>query len=231
MDQSELLDEVGTLRSAGLTPKQIARTLGLRPSQVGALIRASAKQRAVAVEPALAGCWINRGWSSGLRLPPQTEWRDPGADDGELPALAIVVVARERRYGKVSACSFLVDAQCLGVKNVIGPRTLDRDGLARFLSTVRYMSAGELDVAPLDLARELVLGAVDYARGLGFSPHPDFEACRGYLGAWTGPSAIGFGWHGRPLFVEGPDDDALRIIGVLQRAVGPDGFDFVRMGG
>ena len=26
----------------------------------------------------------------------------------------------------------------------------------------------------LELARHLVFGAVDYARGLGFEPHPDF---------------------------------------------------------
>jgi hypothetical protein len=54
--------------------------------------------------------------------------------------------------------------------------------------------------------------AVTYARGLGFEPHPDFEAARGHLGLWHGHGTIGFGREGRPLFVEGAADDVAGIL-------------------
>lgn len=64
----------------------------------------------------------------------------------------------------------------------------------------------------LGLAQHLVFGAIEYARGLRFEPHPDFAACAGHLGNWEGPSAIGFGRDGRPLFVQGPYNEAAHII-------------------
>jgi hypothetical protein len=78
--------------------------------------------------------------------------------------------------------------------------------------------------APIDLVRDLVLGAADYAHGLGFAPHPDFERARPHLGPWKGPSAITFGCDGRPYYISGPHDDPDRIIGALRRRVGDQGF-------
>jgi hypothetical protein len=72
-----------------------------------------------------------------------------------------------------------------------------------------------------------VLGAVDYARRLGFEPHADLKACRGHLGPWTGPSAIEFGYRGEPYFIEGPRDDADAILRTLERSVGRGNFKFV----
>jgi hypothetical protein len=37
---------------------------------------------------------------------------------------------------------------------------------------------------------------------------------------------IGFGYQGKPLFIQGPEDDAARIIKKLKRKVGRDGFQF-----
>jgi hypothetical protein len=70
----------------------------------------------------------------------------------------------------------------------------------------------------------VVLGAVEYARGLGFEPHSDFGACAGHLGEWQGPSVISFGYQGKPLFIPGPQDDAARIMKRLKRKVGRDGY-------
>jgi hypothetical protein len=81
--------------------------------------------------------------------------------------------------------------------------------------------------APVELARHLVFGAVAYARSLGFEPAPGFQATAGHLGPWTGPSAIGFGRHGKPFFVQGPHDNARshpHHAGALRRA---DNFHFV----
>src|SRR6266540_3634764 len=69
--------------------------------------------------------------------------------------------------------------------------------------------------------------AVAYARSLGFEPAPGFEATAGQLGPWAGPSAIGFGRHGKPFFVQGPHDNAAAILTTLERSVGRDNFHFV----
>jgi hypothetical protein len=71
--------------------------------------------------------------------------------------------------------------------------------------------AGTPVEASIELAQHLVLGALDYARELGFEPHPDFDAAAGHLGASAGPSDITFGRDGQPFFVPGPYDDAAFI--------------------
>jgi hypothetical protein len=53
------------------------------------------------------------------------------------------------------------------------------------------------------------------------------SSASGHLGPLTGASAIGFGREGRPFCVEGPYDDADRIMRTLQERVGVDGFHFL----
>jgi hypothetical protein len=78
--------------------------------------------------------------------------------------------------------------------------------------------------APIELARHLVLGAAAFASGLGLSPHPDFEGARACLGELDEPCAITFGRGGRPLYVQGPYDDAVEIVRTLSTTIGTDGF-------
>jgi hypothetical protein len=85
--------------------------------------------------------------------------------------------------------------------------------------------------APLELAQHLVLGAAEYARGLGFDPHPDFEAAKGHLGSWSGPSAIRFGRNGKPFYVEGPHDDSAAVMRTLNRTVGKGNYEFLVVAG
>jgi hypothetical protein len=78
--------------------------------------------------------------------------------------------------------------------------------------------------APIELARHLVLGAAEFAAGLGIAPHPDFEAVREHLGDLEEPCAITFGREGRPLYVQGPHDDPIAIVETLLATIGRDGF-------
>ena len=39
-----------------------------------------------------------------------------------------------------------------------------------------------------------------------------------------------FGYHGKPLFMQGPNDDPDAVIDTLERAAGPGKFDFVAVG-
>ena len=229
MEDVELVERVRTLRARGCTPKTVARAVGLPPAQVARLIKAVAEEDGRA-DADLVGCWVSPGWSAGLTVSGHPEWPDVDQPDpttaGEL--LVMVLVARAKRHGHVTVCGYLVDVGCLGVKNALGPRKVD-DG--RGLSDFRREYFASFDseplAAPLELAKHLVFGAVEYARGLGFEPHPDFIAAAGHLGQWTGASDIEFGRDGQPYYISGPYDNVPRIMATLKRSVGQDNFHFL----
>ena len=220
----ELLGNVRALRAKGLSPKQIARSLGVRPAAVADLVRTIAAENGAAEEQ--VECQINAGWSAGLTVSGHPEWNDPGGD-GQAAGLVSVLVARRRRHRRVvTACVYLLDVYCLGVKNALGPERLD-DNRLRGLTRHAFSGYTEPPIsAPVELARDLVFGAADYARALGFDPHPYFEAARAHLGPWSGPSTITFGANGKPNYVEGPYDDPEHVIRTLRRAVGRKGFHY-----
>lgn len=228
MSTEDLIRNVRALRDRGCTPKEIARALGVRPADVTEVVRALAAQDLADAPPAVVGCWVNTGWSVGLTVDGRADWPDPHTTDHtHMGGLATVVVARRHRYDRVSACCYLVDAYCLGVKDTIGPRVMGEHELAGFVRSC-YSAYDTAPVqAPIELAQHLVLGAVAYASGLGFVAPPDFLGARAHLGDWSGPSAIGFGRNGKPFYVEGPYDDAAYVLQMLERTVGIGNFEYL----
>src|SRR3954464_7406988 len=128
------------------------------------------------------------------------------------------------RGDRISVCGYLVDTFCLGVKNVIGPELMRKRQLASFARAYFMAFPGGALRAPVELAQHLVHGAVAFAAGLGFAPHPDFAAARGHLGELNEPCAFTFGRQGRPLYVPGPYDDPFAVMLALKETVGSDGF-------
>jgi hypothetical protein len=153
---------------------------------------------------------------------------EPAAEEA-ASGLVGVLVAREAGRERVSVCAWLVDVYCLGVKNDLGPQVLYRSELPGIVHDFFAVFGERPLAAPLELAQQLVLGAVEYARGLGFEPaaEADFSATRGHLGSWEGPGAIGFGRNGKPFFMAGPNDDAARVVRQLERAVGAGNFHYL----
>jgi len=131
MPDDELLERVRELRARGRSPKEIARALKVRPAAVTPLIRRLAAAEPRGKEAPLIGCWVNQGWSSSVRFTGHPEWPDTGAGEAGESGLVIVVVARERG-SSVRVCEFLVDTWCLGVKNALGPKPVDRRKLPSF---------------------------------------------------------------------------------------------------
>jgi hypothetical protein len=64
-------------------------------------------------------------WSSGVRFTGHPEWPDTGPAETEESGLVLVVVAREQG-SSARVCEFLVDTWCLGVKNALGPKSVER---------------------------------------------------------------------------------------------------------
>lgn len=232
MQSDERLERVHVLREQGQTPKQIARALGIKPTEAARLVRSAAiLAHAQAPEPPLVGCWISPAWSTGLTFGDHPDWpvhEDPAAGTDGLVA---VLVARKHRHDKVSVCGYLADVYCLGVKNALGPEIMDELALPGFVREYFSGYHGDPLEAPIELARQVVFGSLEYARGLGFDPHPDFAAAEGHLGPWTPPSSITFGKDGKPLYISGPYDNPQPIIRTLQRAVGAGNFEFLAVTG
>jgi hypothetical protein len=226
---TEQMQRVAELRQKGRSPKEVARALGLRPADVMPVIRAIAAQ-APKREAPVAGCWTTGHWSDNLGVTGHPDWPGLPAGESESGESGLVGVLMARDTGStVVACGFLVDVFCLGVKNTNGPKTMDRRKLPDFTRTFFSAWPSQSPVAaPLELARHIVFGAVEYARGLGFEPHPDFARGAALLGDWEkGSSDIIFGRDGKPFYINGPRDDTYGTLAKLRQTAGDGRFDYL----
>ena len=140
------------------------------------------------------------------------------------------VISRELPNGDVAFVMFLVDRSCLGVKDAFG-HVVSRAEYNRFLKETndRYEL---LRATPADV-RDLVEGAVQYARDLGLEPHSDYQRLTPIFGDIDPQEAeehFEFGGEdGKPYFMSGPNETPQRcyqILSILEHSCGKDGFHF-----
>jgi SEC-C motif-containing protein len=147
-------------------------------------------------------------------------------DDFQDSGLAVVFVARQHANGhNLNLVCYLCDIFCLGVKNVSKYPS----------SSVRAIEAlqGHYDLDFIDItyqdARDLILGSVRYAGGLGFQPHHDWEKAKDFIEADQpfDSQRYSYGSDGQPLYIAGPDDDHKYILATLRESVGEGNFEYV----
>lgn len=227
------LEQVRALRAQRYTPAEIARSLAISKAEATRLVRMVAIESGTGTAQVGKArdetrSWINPGWRYRLQIAGHNDWPgDAGApSEAGDSGVALVVVAKPHGDGRLTMCCYLIDTWCLGVKNVIGPKrvgTRELEALRR-QCYAPWQSSGI--PIPLELAQHLVLGAVEFARRLGFEAHRDFERARFVLGSWEGPSAITFGMDGKPHYINGPYEDPRRVLSTLEHAVGRGGFHY-----
>jgi len=151
--------------------------------------------------------------------------------DWEKLGIANVLVARSRSEKGVDFAVFLIDLFCLGVKDVLHHEGLGEEEFSAF----REGPMGSTIREPFHpaCAKKLIEGAVAYATDLGFLPHRDYRKARRVLSgidADTCPETFAYGEDGLPCYVRGSDDSddrVERVLAVLERKCGPDGFKYV----
>ena len=174
MSDEQTNQRIRELRSRGLSPNQIARNLGIKTAVVSDAVRKLAAERAaISPDADQIDCLLNAGWSTGLRIDGHPEWHDPHADQSTGGLVTALITRRRRHRRGASVCVYLLDVWCLGVKNATGPHTTDERELRPLIDRVFSGYQTAPITAPIELVRDLVLGAADYARRLGFAPHPD----------------------------------------------------------
>ncbi len=140
--------------------------------------------------------------------------------------MGYAVVVRTKRNGDKIVGAYLLDVWCLGVKNAIY-KIMDDDELDIFRDQI---SKGlELVEKDPNYVYNLVYGALEYAEDLGFEPHKDFGIAEYILPRVEEVEyiEIPFGKDGKPTFVNGPHDNAGRVLGTLEKTVGEGNFDYV----
>ena len=235
----EEIQEITRLRALNLSPKQIARKLGLRPAEVNGLLRQQAEEgainrRALGELAPLERCLINEKAAQRLLLTEKKGWFGNWRGSSEAPdgvgGLAQIFVTRVEG-NQYLVGSYLVDYWCLGVKNVLGPRKLNRTKYEAMVEKTYSKFQQDYREITLEQARAIIFGAVEYAQKLGLKPHRDWSKAKDHLGQ---PSEsllpIEFGRKGKPFYVSGPYDNSDKIIAKLRETVGEGNFDYLMLG-
>jgi hypothetical protein len=216
-------------RDRKLSPKEIARQMGLRPAIVSEFLRGHSELLEQARQekgelPPLVTCVINQTGLSNLLEPEKNS-----AEDASVSGIAQIILARKERNSYLVS-TFMVDYFCLGVKDAMFNKC-DRTRYEFILHQFAMAFAEnlqDLQTISLEQAQAIVFGAVDYAATLGFKPHADFEEAKLMLGPRLETlQHIEFGRSGKPFYMSGPYDKPQKIIQTLRDSVGEGNFDYM----
>jgi hypothetical protein len=149
------------------------------------------------------------------------QWQDPDE-------LVQILVVRRGPHGQVATGAFLVDLGCLGVKNAVSG--ISESGRAHRQIRNDMVSQQQMISASPNLVAKIIREGIAYADRLGFRPHRDYHQAKWVLGD-ADPDAcedpIPLGRDGKPFLVAGPRDNVPQVMAKLERAVGPDGYNYI----
>jgi len=144
--------------------------------------------------------------------------------------MGTLVLARGSTVGPVHVAVFLLDAYCLGVKDMF-LRTVDSGQLPHFVD--RLATSGPLRAVDPAYARKLLHDLVRWSATLGFQPPREFAAAERLFGSIDPQSCdatFEFGKDGKPFYVSGPTESSAtmrRRMDQLRARLGPDGFHWM----
>ena len=153
------------------------------------------------------------------------------SQDWNKRGMASILISKRMPSGNFIAALYLVDVFCLGLKN-----TLYRFNLSQLEYDELYDQFNQNeDFIPckLEMAHNIIYGAIDYADELGFAPNSDFKVTEKLLDEdliTDDIDTIELGKDGKPFFIAGPDDNINRIIAILNKKIGEGNYDFLHPG-
>ena len=153
-------------------------------------------------------------------------WVQP---DWQRYGTASLLVARTQPSDEIVFARFLVDTLCLGLKHTFYGVGIDP---ARFSSEIlpRLFQGEPPTSLNVDVAHEIVHGAIEFAEGIGFRPHRDFRRTQLVLDppdAHPRSGAIEFGYKGRPVYLPSGNDNERAVLSRLLQTVGRGNFTYV----
>jgi SEC-C motif len=148
------------------------------------------------------------------------------AEDYEDMGLSpIVIVRKNPDNDKLVIACFMTDIFCLGVKSVLFDPNSNQDRLDVIVDS----QPQDMISISYEDARDIILGSVKYARGIGFEPSSDYRAAQVAIESdkpFDYKPEL-YGKDGRPLYITGPNDNYKQIFDTLEKNVGKGNFDYV----
>jgi hypothetical protein len=148
------------------------------------------------------------------------------SDGGGLISCLII---RRLPNGNFVVGGYMVDRFCLGLKSTNCKIDLSMDELEDYLDMMGA-NLGSMEECTYATVHNWIYGGIAYAEDLGFKPDKDFSLSKFMLEEDTEDVELiefEFGSDGKPLFIEGPYDNANAILATLERNVGEGNYNFV----
>lgn len=150
--------------------------------------------------------------------------------DWEESGMCNLIVARKHTNGNITAGMYLVDLECLGVKNAAYWFNIyEHEYLDIVFKAKKSMAFMEIEYV---LAHNMVYAGIEFAADYGFSPHKDFKVAQYILEEDTEDIElieIECGMDGKPAYIRGPLDSDARekqILAQLEKVAGPGNYHF-----
>ncbi|ODS32967.1 MAG: hypothetical protein SCARUB_01906 [Candidatus Scalindua rubra] len=148
------------------------------------------------------------------------QWKEEG--------MASILISRKQTDGKQAFGTYMVDIFCLGLKNTFCNANMTLDEYENNFKEKIYRLTSYIE-CDIDLAHQIIYGAIDFARELGFEPQRDFKLSRYLLEEPSEKyysSDLKFGMDGKPYYIAGPDDNAEYVIRKLSMKIADGNFNF-----
>lgn len=152
--------------------------------------------------------------------------------DWEESKTVLLIIARKHNTGNITACYYMVDLMCLGVKDTNYMFNISHSD---YQSKAAEMYE-ELELEKIDytLAHNIVYASLEYADEFGFKPHKDFTSVTRFMLEEDTDEVemieIECGHNGIPLYLRGPYDNDARanqIVNQLKKTAGPGKYIYI----
>lgn len=146
-------------------------------------------------------------------------------DDADKAGMAQIIVTRKHTGGRISAAAFLVDLQCLGVKDTYYRLRMEEEELDEL------MERQPLDwrECSYDEAHNRIYGAISFAEEGGIEPHKGFRLTQNMLEEDNDDVPLieyDYGKDGKHFLVCHSNLEASRYLPTLRKHLG-DNFDYL----
>ena len=160
-------------------------------------------------------CFINKGWKDGK--------------------LCNIIIIRQHTNGNVTFCMYMVDLNCLGVKESFYQFNVPNAKLEDFLNeSKKYYNTSFIKV-PYKLVHNIIHAGIEFAEEYGFKPCKEFTSVTGYF-LEEDTDAIPLiqiecgGKDGKPLYVNNGYESAFlekQILAQLKKTAGEGNYHFI----
>lgn len=150
-------------------------------------------------------------------------------EEWEESKMVQISVARRHTNGNITACFYLVDLMCLGIKDTDYMFNVPIHAYREQIEMIEERM--HMVVIDYVLAHNILFAGLEFADDYGFKPNKDFTSITRFMLEEDTDDIelmeIECGLNGQPTYMQGPfDDDAKmkRIIAQLEKTAGPENY-------